>query len=156
MRHEPPSSCGGFGTATRSRDIYGADGGNAQTPEHEVTRRHLTRRQALTVIATGVAVLGPAVVLAQPAWPSRTVRIIVPFPPGGPADGSARALADAMAPRLGLAMVVENRPGAGGIVGITAAAQSNDGHTLLMGSTSMTITPSLRSPKRPSVIVAFL
>jgi tripartite-type tricarboxylate transporter receptor subunit TctC len=73
----------------------------------------------------------------------RPVRIIVPFPPGGPADGSARVLAEAMAPQLDKPVVVENRAGGGGVVGISAAAQSKDGHTLLMGSTSMVITPSL-------------
>jgi tripartite-type tricarboxylate transporter receptor subunit TctC len=50
-----------------------------------------------------------------------------------------------MGPALGQAVVVENRAGAGGVIGIGAAAQANDGHTLLMGSTSMTVTPALRS-----------
>jgi len=94
--------------------------------------------------ALGGALAGPARAQGA-AWPDRPVRIIVPFPPGGPADGSARALAEAMAPRLGQAVVVENRPGAGGVIGIGAAAQARDGHTLLMGSTSMTVTPSMRS-----------
>ena len=71
------------------------------------------------------------------------LRIIVPFAPGGPADGSARVLAEAMAPALGQSIIVENKTGAGGAIGVTAAAQSNDGHTLLMGSTSMVVTPHL-------------
>jgi tripartite-type tricarboxylate transporter receptor subunit TctC len=101
----------------------------------------ITRRTALTL---GAALLA-AQAGAQEAWPTRPIRIIVPFPPGGPADGSARALAEVMGPALGQPVVVENRAGAGGVIGIGAAAGANDGHTLLMGSTSMTITPALRS-----------
>jgi tripartite-type tricarboxylate transporter receptor subunit TctC len=106
------------------------------------------RRRVLFALAAGFVALRPGIAGAQTAWPSRTVRIIVPFPPGGPADGSARVLAEVMAPQLGQSVIVENRPGAGGVIGIQAAAQSKDGHTLLMGSTSMTITPSLQ-PKLP-------
>ncbi|MCC7428096.1 MAG: tripartite tricarboxylate transporter substrate binding protein [Alphaproteobacteria bacterium] len=105
----------------------------------------LSRRTALAAaIALAATAARPARAQGA-AWPNRPVRIIVPFPPGGPADGSARALAEVMGPALGQPVVVENRPGAGGVVGIGAAAQANDGHTLLMGSTSMTVTPALRS-----------
>lgn len=79
---------------------------------------------------------------AQGAWPSRTIRIIVPFAPGGGADVSARVLAEQLAPQLGQSVIVENKPGAGSAVGVNAAAQSKDGHTLLMGSNSMVINPS--------------
>ena len=104
----------------------------------------IERRRLLAVL--GCLALVPHPALAQPAvWPTRPVRIIVPFPPGGPADGSARVLSDLMAKSLGQAVTVENRAGAGSIVGTTAAVQSNDGHTLLMGSTSMTILPALRN-----------
>lgn len=87
-----------------------------------------------------VALTGAA---AADAWPSRPLRIIVPFAPGGGADSSARVLAEAMAPALGQSIVVDNKPGAGSAIGVTAAAQSKDGHTLLMGSNSMVINPSL-------------
>lgn len=99
----------------------------------------MNRRAALALLAA----TAPA--LAAETWPTRTVRIIVPFAPGGGADISARALAEALAPVLGQAVIVENKPGAGSIVGVTAAAQSRDGHTLLMGSNSMVINPLLRS-----------
>lgn len=82
---------------------------------------------------------------AQGPWPSRPVRIVVPFPPGGPADGSARALIETMAGAIGQPMIVENLPGAGGITGTAAATRAGDGHTLLMTSTSATILPALRS-----------
>ena len=71
------------------------------------------------------------------------MRIIVPFAPGGSADSSARVLAELLAPQLGQQVVVENKPGAGSATGVMAAAQSKDGHTLLMGSNSMVINPSL-------------
>ena len=100
------------------------------------TRRHLLALAAAALAATAL----PA---AADTWPSKTVRIIVPFAPGGGADSSARVLADLLAPQLGQSVIVENRPGAGSAIGVTAAAQSKDGHTLLMGSNSMVINPSL-------------
>jgi tripartite-type tricarboxylate transporter receptor subunit TctC len=116
--------------------------------------RPIGRRELLTAFAA--AAFGPMVrAKAADAWPRRPIRIIVPFPPGGPADGSARVLADTMAPQLGGRIVVENRPGAGGVIGITAAAQSTDGHTLLMGSTSMTVMPALRTDLRYDVLRDF-
>ena len=106
--------------------------------------RFVTRRRALLA---GTAALASMVAPTQAAdaWPSRPLRIIVPFAPGGGADISARALAEALAPVLGQPVVVENKPGAGSIVGVTAAAQARDGHTLLMGSNSMVINPLLRT-----------
>jgi tripartite-type tricarboxylate transporter receptor subunit TctC len=79
------------------------------------------------------------------AWPTRPVRIIVPFAAGGPADILARLLAENLSGKLGQPVVVENRGGAGGIIGTQAAAQSNDGHTLLFGSVSMTVVPHLQA-----------
>jgi tripartite-type tricarboxylate transporter receptor subunit TctC len=103
----------------------------------------MNKRRFLFALAAASVGLRSAWTAAAVAWPLRSVRIIVPFPPGGPADGSARVLAEVMAPQLDKPVVVENRAGGGGVVGISAAAQSKDGHTLLMGSTSMVITPSL-------------
>jgi tripartite-type tricarboxylate transporter receptor subunit TctC len=98
-----------------------------------------------TVLATFGASLAAAVLPAAfaEAWPTHPVRIIVPFAPGGGADVSARVLAELLAPQLGQGVVVENRPGAGSAIGVGVAAQSRDGHTLLMGSNSMVINPSL-------------
>jgi tripartite-type tricarboxylate transporter receptor subunit TctC len=79
------------------------------------------------------------------AWPARPVRIIVPFAAGGPADLLARLLAERFTAGLGQPVVVENRGGAGGIIGTQAAATANDGHTLLFGSVSMTIVPHLQA-----------
>jgi tripartite-type tricarboxylate transporter receptor subunit TctC len=101
-------------------------------------RPGFTRREAASVVLAAMA--APAFAAD---WPAKPVRIIVPFAPGGGADGSARVLAETMSPALGQNIVVENRPGAGSAIGVTAAAQSRDGHTLLMGSNSMVIDPSL-------------
>lgn len=77
----------------------------------------------------------PALAQAKPAtpWPERTTRIVVPFPPAGTTDILARILADRLGPRLGVAVVVENRAGAAGVIGSEAVVRAEpDGTTLLM------------------------
>lgn len=101
----------------------------------------LSRRALLAWTAAGVVI--PQALWAADTWPTKTVRIIVPFAPGGGADYSARILANLFAPELGQAVIVENQPGAASAIGVRAAAQSKDGHTLLMASNSMVINPSL-------------
>ena len=103
----------------------------------------MNRRTVLSAVALALAAAHAGRGRAAQAWPSRTVRIIVPFAPGGGADSSARVLVEVLAPDLGQSVIVENRPGAGSAVGVMAAAQSKDGHTLLMGSNSMVINPVL-------------
>jgi len=72
--------------------------------------------------------------LAQP-WPDRPVKIIVGFPAGGGSDAMARVLADRLGDALGQRFIVENRPGAGGMIGAEAVARSAaDGYTLLVSS----------------------
>lgn len=107
-----------------------------------ITRRHaLSMLSAAALAATAGVHAGNAD--AADAWPTRPLRIIVPFAPGGGADGSARVLAEVLAPQLGQAVIVENKPGAGSAIGVAAALQSRDGHTMLMGSNSMVINPAL-------------
>jgi tripartite-type tricarboxylate transporter receptor subunit TctC len=75
---------------------------------------------------------------AQDDYPNRTVKIIVPFAPGGSTDVVARILADRLGAELRQAFVVENKPGAGGNIGADAVAKANpDGYTLLMGTTGV-------------------
>jgi tripartite-type tricarboxylate transporter receptor subunit TctC len=98
-------------------------------------------RRAIAVIALA-ATAGAA--LAQ-GWPSRPVRLIAPYPAGGPIDISARLLAGKLQASLGQPVVVENRPGAGGNLGVEMVAKSApDGHTLVIGAIAThAINPTL-------------
>lgn len=115
---------------------------NSRRALHGISRRDLLSTLLLAATGTLAAALERNASAADP-WPSKAVRIIVPFAPGGGADGSARVLAEALAPQLGQPVIVENKPGAGSAIGVAAALQSRDGHTLLMGSNSMVINPVL-------------
>ena len=87
--------------------------------------------------------VGAADALAQ-AYPNRTVKIIVPFAAGGPADNYARAIAQRLQETLGQAFVVDNRPGAGSVMGTEAAARATpDGYTLLLMSNAHTVNETL-------------
>ena len=109
----------------------------------------ITRRAALAAPA----------VLALPAeaqsWPTRPIRIIVPFPPGGSTDLLARRLADRLSFTLGVPVVVENRPGAGGTAGADLVSKSPpDGHALLMGVTGSNAIAASLFPNLPYDAVA--
>src|SRR5437879_13860038 len=81
--------------------------------------------------------------LAQP-YPSKPLRIIVPFTPGSATDTMARPIAERLSSALGQPVVVENRPGAGGTIGIAALAKSPpDGYTLAVASTGHVVNPDL-------------
>jgi tripartite-type tricarboxylate transporter receptor subunit TctC len=103
-------------------------------------------RRTLIAAAAGIAL--PAIARAQ-AWPSRAVRIIVPFGLGGSADVAARFLAEPLQAAFGQPFVVENRPGAGAVIGTDHVAKSQpDGHTLLLMSNTHTANETLL-PNRP-------
>lgn len=106
------------------------------------------RRRSL--VAFAAAALAAPPLRAQGAWPSRTVRIVVPFAPGGTTDILARALAPELAKAFGQGFIVDNRAGAGGNLGADLVAKSPpDGYTLVMGTVgTQAINPSLY-PKMP-------
>ena len=114
-------------------------------------QRNTKTKSALFALA---ALLLPAF-SADDAWalyPDRIVRIVVPFAPGGGTDVIARTLAQEMAKDLGATVVIENKPGAGTIIGTQAVAVSEpDGYTLLMGTFANAVNPSLNAklPYKP-------
>ena len=78
----------------------------------------------------------------QSSWPTRSITMIVPFPPGGLADLVARPVAEAMSRELGQPVVIENKAGAGGGIGMSLAAKSKpDGYTMVMALSSLTVLP---------------
>jgi tripartite-type tricarboxylate transporter receptor subunit TctC len=99
------------------------------------------RRQVLA--AAGIAALAPAVVGAQERFPSRTIRIIVPFPAGATTDMLARLFAQRMNETTGQSVVVENVGGGGGSIGADRVAKAApDGYTLLFGNITFSTTTS--------------
>ena len=110
--------------------------------------RPASRAVALLVtIGTGaIAALAAQPVAAQPAWPARPIRFVVPFPPGGPSDVVARIVAPRLQDRLGQPVAVDNRPGAGTLIGSEFVARSPaDGYTVFLGSIVHAINVSLYS-----------
>jgi tripartite-type tricarboxylate transporter receptor subunit TctC len=100
----------------------------------------------LAAAGVACAVSWSAAALAQ-AYPLKSIRLIMPFPPGGPTDFVGRVIAQHLTLALGQQVIVDNRPGAGGTIGAGAAAKSaSDGYTLLFASTStFSISPNLYS-----------
>jgi len=105
-----------------------------------ITRRSLLVAPLALALATGAIV--PA---AAQSYPGRPIKMIVPYPPGGPIDTMARLLGQQLSQRFGQQVVIDNRPGAGSILGAKAAAGAEpDGYTLLLGSSgSVAVSPAL-------------
>lgn len=90
---------------------------------------------------SGIALLLPAIALAQDKWPTQPITFIVPYPPGGPTDVMARLLSVPLAAKLGVSVVVENKAGASGNIGTAQVARAKpDGYTILLAASgNMTI-----------------
>jgi tripartite-type tricarboxylate transporter receptor subunit TctC len=90
----------------------------------------------------GLSLARPALAQGR-AWPTRPVRFIIPFAPGGPVEVPARPIAEHLGKRLGQPFIVETRPGAGGALGVQTVVTSTDQHTLLFTTSSVAILPAL-------------
>ena len=107
----------------------------------------MIRRRGLLAAALAL----PSLARAESKYPERPIKIIVPFPPGGGVDLTARLLMEPLSKELGQTIVVDNKGGAGGLIGVTAMAQSApDGYTIAVtGVSSMSAGPHLRGDKLP-------
>lgn len=109
--------------------------------ESQAVKRAPTRRLLLQAAAAAAACPGA---WAQPAFPAKPVRIVVPFAPGGPTDLMARAIAKSMSQSTGQPFVVDNKPGGGGVIGLGEVARNPaDGYTLVMPSILAVTNPAL-------------
>ena len=106
-----------------------------------------TRRATLGILAASLCLAGT--VHAQ-NWPTKPITIIVPFPAGGGTDTIARTLADKMGPKLGQNIIIDNKSGAGGILGTDAVAKAKpDGHTLVLSLTTSLLINQFLYKKLP-------
>ncbi|MFH5924362.1 Bug family tripartite tricarboxylate transporter substrate binding protein [Roseomonas xinghualingensis] len=102
----------------------------------------LDRRRLLTALASLAA--APAARAQAAPWPARPIRMVIPFPPGGPTDIVARVLAERMSRSLGQPIVIENRPGANGNIGNDVVAKAEpDGYTVLYNTSSIALSPAI-------------
>ena len=111
---------------------------------HRVLNHSL--KLGLTVTLSAWAALSPLTSQAQDAYPTKTIRFVVPYPPGGPTDMMARMLQGELQTRLGVAVMIDNKSGAGGNLGSADVAKQApaDGHTLLLAASGpMAVNPTL-------------
>jgi tripartite-type tricarboxylate transporter receptor subunit TctC len=112
----------------------------------------MNRNTFVRTLVAAAAVLAAAGVQAQ-AWPTQTIRIVVPYPPGGSSDIIARAISQPLSEALKQTVVVENKPGANGNTGTDFVAKSTDGHTILLcdvGALAITASVYDKLPFEPS------
>lgn len=116
-----------------------------------ISRRNALLRATAWAAATTALLGASSAALAQgsEAWPTRTVKLIVPYAAGGYADTRARLIADSLGKVLGQPVIIDNRGGAGGVTGTDAIAKANDGHTFGFGSPGPLVTNPMLMKKMP-------
>ena len=122
-------------------------------PSHQLLSRRQGLRQTLGLALALVGSAAAVPSLADEAWPTKPLRIIVGYASGSSPDVQARLLAEPLARALGQAVVVENRPGAGGNIGADVIAKAEDGHTIgVIGNGPLTSSPFLyaKLPYKPA------
>src|SRR5437763_6902449 len=108
------------------------------------------KRVLLLVIALVAVIIAPLTCAQAPSWPSKPIKWIVPFAPGGTTDILARTIGEKLSVALGQPVIIENRPGAGGGLGAEIAAKSApDGYTLVGGTISTHAINASRYSKLP-------
>jgi len=124
-----------------------ANGGNRRdNAKPRSTENALTLRNCMTLVLGAFTALAIAGLVRAEDFPSRPVRVVVPFSPGGAVDGPMRLIAQSLSTRLGQPVVVENKPGAGATIGTdTVAKAAPDGYTLLLASQTNAISATLYS-----------
>ncbi|MEO8507092.1 MAG: tripartite tricarboxylate transporter substrate-binding protein, partial [Betaproteobacteria bacterium] len=112
---------------------------------HRVTNDFPGARRIGVFLAVALLALTPATLALAQAYPTKAVKMVVPFPPGGPLDNAGRLIAQKLSDMWGQTVVVENKPGAGGNIGADFVAKSPaDGYTILLGALSThAVNPSL-------------
>jgi tripartite-type tricarboxylate transporter receptor subunit TctC len=114
----------------------------------------MNRRNVLQILGAGAS-LTPMIGWSQ-SYPSRPIKVIIPFPPGGPTDVLGRIVAQKLGERLGQNFVIDNKPGASGMIGADMVAKSApDGYTLLVNASLHVINPSLYEKPRYDAIADF-
>jgi tripartite-type tricarboxylate transporter receptor subunit TctC len=120
-------------------------------PEATLVHRAEPAMHRRGLLAATAALAAPALVQAQPAWPNRPIRLVIPFPPGGTTDILARYIGPPLAAALGQSVVIENRSGGAGAVGVVETLRAApDGHTICITiSTLITAALLTRQPYHP-------
>lgn len=104
------------------------------------TRRAFLRQGVATLVAAAMPLAASAA-----AWPDKPIRMVVPYAPGGGADNTARIVAQHLGTVLGQQVIIDNKPGAGGVIGADAVAKAPaDGYTVLYDASAFSVNPSLR------------
>lgn len=107
-------------------------------------------------IIAGAALAAAAFSCAAQSYPSRPIRMVIPFPPGGGADIAGRVIGQKLADRLGVQVVIDNRPGASSLIGTEIVSKATpDGHTLLMATSNHSINPSVFAKRLFDAIADF-